>query len=266
MAEFGANGKSGSVSLSQTRDMVREALRDGRLSLAWQPVVMGRDFGRAAFHEGLIRLHDRMGRVIPAGRFMPAVEADDLGRRVDCEALRLGLATLRRQPGLRLSINLSVRSIDCPRWSAILHEGVAGQPSVAERLIIEITESSAMERPEAVAGFMDRLRRLGISFAMDDFGAGQTAFRHFRDFRFDLVKIDGRFSRNIEADRDNQVLASALVMIGRQFDMFTVAEMVETPQEAAWLQAAGIDGLQGYLFGLPSAKPSWNAAALRRTA
>lgn len=250
----------------QTISMVREALQNRRAMLAWQPVVMGRDPRRVAFHEGLIRLLDPTGRVIPARDFIGAVETDELGRMIDCQALRIGLEALKREPGLRLSVNMSARSIGYPRWSEILHRGLAGHPSAAERLILEITESSAMLMPEIVIAFMDSLQRKGISFALDDFGAGYTAFRFFKDFSFDLVKIDGQFIRNIHADADNQVLTQALMMIARQFDMFAVAESVETPQEAAWLQAAGIDCMQGYLFGLPSTKPDWNTAAARRSA
>jgi EAL domain-containing protein (putative c-di-GMP-specific phosphodiesterase class I) len=250
----------------QTIAMVREALENRRARLAWQPVMMGRDPTRVAFYEGLIRLMDPTGRVIPARDFMGAVETDELGRMIDCTALRMGLETLKREPGLRLSVNMSARSIGYPRWSEILKRGLAGNPTLAERLILEITESSAMLMPEIVIAFMDGLQRKGISFALDDFGAGYTAFRFFKEFSFDLVKIDGQFVRNIDADADNQVLTQALMSIGRQFDMFTVAESVETPQEAAWLQAAGIDCMQGYLFGLPASRPVWNPDAMKQTA
>ncbi len=249
-----------------TMSMVRDALDNRRVMLAWQPVVMGRDPTRAAFHEGLIRLLDATGRVIPARDFMGSVESTELGRIIDCQALRIGLETLKREPGLRLSINMSARSIGYPRWSEVLRRGLNGNPTVAERLILEITESSAMQMPEIVIAFMDGLRRKGISFALDDFGAGYTAFRFFRDFSFDIVKIDGQFIRNIHADADNQVLTQALILIGRQFDMFTVAESVESPHEVAWLQAAGVDCLQGYLFGVPTTKPAWTTEAARKSA
>jgi EAL domain-containing protein (putative c-di-GMP-specific phosphodiesterase class I) len=111
--------------------------------------------------------------------------------------------------------------------------------------------------PELVSTFMSDLQRKSISFALDDFGAGHTAFHHFKQFYFDVLKIDGQFIRNIAHDPDNQVITQALVTIGKQFDMFTVAECVETPAEAAWLQALGVDCLQGYHFGAPSLVPPW---------
>jgi EAL domain-containing protein (putative c-di-GMP-specific phosphodiesterase class I) len=107
---------------------------------------------------------------------------------------------------------------------------------------------------------MEELQDKGIIFALDDFGAGNTAFRHLRHFCFDILKIDGQFARNVDADADNQVLCEALISLARHFDMLVVSEAVETPQEAAWLTAAGVDCLQGYHFGAPTMNPPWAAA------
>jgi EAL domain-containing protein (putative c-di-GMP-specific phosphodiesterase class I) len=169
----------------------------------------------------------------------------------------MGLATLIRHPELRLSVNMSARSIGYGRWMRILRQGLKTAPLVGERLILEITESSAMLVPELVISFMDELRREGIAFALDDFGAGFTALRHLRDFCFDVVKIDGEFCRGVEADPDNQALVRAMVAIARQFDMLVVAEGVETGASANVLRDLGADCLQGYAFGLPTVKPDF---------
>ncbi len=207
------------------------------MTLAYQPVMMARAPQQVAFHEGLVRLMDPSGRTIPARDFMESVETSQIGRLIDCASLELGLAALARDPQLRLSINMSARSIGFARWIEILDRGLAHEPTVAERLILEITEGSAMLMPEIVTSFMARLQRKGISFGLDDFGAGYTAFRYFRDFMFDMVKIDGQFVRGVARDPDNQVLVEALGLIARQFDMFTVAESVETAEDAEWLIA-----------------------------
>ena len=86
----------------------------------------------------------------------------------------------------------------------------------------------------------------------DDFGAGRTSFQHLRDFRFDMLKIDGGFITGIDQSPDNQMLVSSLTGIGRQFDMMVIAEYVETAQEARVLRNLGVDGLQGFLFGKPT--------------
>lgn len=238
-------------------DMVDTAIRHKQVMLAFQPVVSAAQPHRAAFYEALIRVMDPTGRVIPARDFITQVETRETGRLIDCLALEKGLATLADQPSLRLSINMSARSIGYGRWMRTLTRGLAADPTVAERLILEITESSAMLVPELVVRFMNDLQSRGIAFALDDFGAGYTSFRFLRDFFFDLIKIDGQFVRGIASDADNQVLTAALLNIGRQFDMVTVAESVESREDAAYLTALGLDCLQGYHFGAPTIRPPW---------
>lgn len=238
-------------------NMVKEALRHNQAVLAFQPVVLSKSSNKVAFYEGLIRILDATGRPIPAKDFIHTVEDSETGRIIDCLSLELGMKALMAEPTLRLSINMSARSVGYRRWMQTLETGLAQDDTIAERLIMEITESSAMATPELVVSFMNDLQGKGISFALDDFGAGYTSFRYLRDFYFDILKIDGQFTKNIAADRNNQVLVEALVMIGRQFEMFTVAENVETEQDARILQSMGIDCLQGYYFGAPSINPYW---------
>ncbi len=250
----------------QTLTMVRAAIDAKRLRLAYQPVMLARDAAQVAFHEGLIRVLDPTGRIIPARDFMAAVESHEIGREIDCAALEIGLNALARVQSLRLSINMSARSIGYPRWMRILRRGLAASPTVGERLILEITESSAMLVPEIVIAFMDELKAAGIAFALDDFGSGFTAIRYFKDFFFDILKLDGAFVRNVDTDPDTRALAAALLSIGKHFQMFTVAEAVETVQEAAMLQAMGVDCLQGFLFGAPTLKPAFLGQTARKTA
>ncbi len=246
-----------------TLQMVREALDKRRSLLAFQPVVQARMPKRAAFYEGLIRIVDHTGRIIPAMDFMDAVETNELGRRIDCLALELGLQTLAAEPSIRLSVNLSARSIGYPEWLAVLERGLRKSPEIGERLILEITESSAMIMPDLVTVFMQDMQERGICFALDDFGAGFTAFRYLKDFYFDIVKIDGTFIREIGQSPENQVLVQALVSIARHFDMFTVAESVETAEDARILVEMGVDCLQGYYFGAPSTQEPWKITHIK---
>ncbi|MDQ2089415.1 EAL domain-containing protein [Marimonas arenosa] len=237
--------------------MVDDAVRHRQVMLAFQPIVQARRPDFAAFYEGLLRVRDDSGRIIPAGEFIREIEETETGRIMDCLALEQGLQVLYEQPALRLSINMSARSIGYDRWTRTLKRGLKRDATVAERLILEITEASAMTVPELVTNFMAPLQRKGISFALDDFGAGFTSFRYLRDFFFDVVKIDGQFIRGIHADPDNQVLTRALVSIAQQFDMFTVAEFVESAEDVAFLTDIGVDCLQGYYFGAPTVHPTW---------
>lgn len=245
-------------------DMVRAAVERKEVMLAYQPVVSCADPDRPAFWEALIRVLDHTGRIIPARDFIDAIETTELGRKIDCLAIEFGLAELAAVPDLRLSINMSARSIGYPAWMRALNRGLAIDPTAGERLILEITESSAMIMPDTVSVFMRDLQDRGVAFALDDFGAGFTSFRYLREFYFDILKIDGQFIRGVAVNRDNQCLAQALLSIAHHFDMFAVAESVETQADAAWLAGIGMDCLQGYLYGAPVVTPTWRRAGAER--
>ncbi|WP_089995583.1 EAL domain-containing protein [Cognatiyoonia koreensis] len=232
--------------------LVQDALAAGRAQLAFQPVVITLDHSKTAFHEGLIRVKDSAGRVIPAAHFMPVIEDMDLGRQVDVVTLELALKTLRHHPGIRLSVNVSARSLGDGRWRRVLDAALNERASLGDRLIFEMSETSVMLLHEIVAQFMEEMQPRGVAFALDGFGAGMTAFRHLKEFFFDLVKIDKSFVRGIANDPDNQVLAEALITVAQQFEMFTVADGVETAEDATYLATLGVDCLQGYHFGIPS--------------
>jgi EAL domain-containing protein (putative c-di-GMP-specific phosphodiesterase class I) len=252
-----------SVAEGATLDLVRAAIDAKRLRLAYQPVVLAKDPARVAFYEGLMRVLEPSGRVIPAKDFMTTVETTELGRKIDCAALELGLKALAKREDLRLSVNMSARSIGYSPFMDLLRRGLAVAPTIGERLILEISESSAMLMPEIVAAFMEEVQMAGVAFALDDFGSGQFAVRHFKEFCFDIVKLDGRYLRGLDRDPGNRAVAMALLAIGRSFEMFTVANAIETPAEAAILQQMGVDCMQGYLFGAPSLKPSFEQEAAR---
>lgn len=248
----------------QTLSMVREALRRGRVKLAYQPVVVAMNTARVGFYEGLIRILDSAGRPIPARAFMSAVEAHELGREIDCASLNLGLQTLIQRPELRLSINMSARSIGYPKWTRLLRQSLNDNPDLGDRLILEITEDSTMHLPEIVSAFMRQFRGFGVSFALDDFGAGKISIPQLHSFGFDILKIDGKFTRNILSSRSHQEIIAALLAVAKQFERMSVAEAVETEEDARWLAALGLDMLQGHAFGAPTVTPPWEEQAARK--
>ncbi len=237
--------------------MATEAVKHKQCRLAFQPVVQAHPPNGVAFYEGFIRVLDETSRVIPAREFMPQVENTPIGRDLDCVALEMGLRTLIRNPGIRLSINMSARSIGYSNWSRVLDRFLQKDSSLGERLILEISECSAMQVPELVVDFMDRQQARGIAFALDDFGASNFGFRHFREFLFDAAKIDGQFIRGISNNPDNQSLVRALIAVAREFEILVTAESVESDEDAHFLIANGVDCLQGFLYGAPSVTPPW---------
>jgi len=231
---------------------VAAALSDNRMELFYQPIIRSGSNNFVAFYEGLARIRMPGGAIISAGQFMPFIENTALGTKLDRRILCLALKQLTNNSDIRLSINMSVLSMRDTGWLDILESASSG---ICERLIIEITEGAAMSDIELTTAFMHRVRRKHCSIALDDFGTGATSFRYFKDFRFDFVKIDGLFIRDLCYDKDNQVLVQALIDISKHFDMVTVAEFIETDGEAEIATKLGIDCLQGYLIGKPAAQP-----------
>ncbi len=246
-----------------------QGLAQGRLGFHYQPVVRARQPGFPAFYEMLARLTLPTGQVLPAGAFLPVCEDGPLGRVIDRLALTEALRALAADKSLRLSVNISPRSMGDEEWLAILAAAARGGGGICGRLILEITEDAALQNADQMLDFMHHVRGTGCALALDDFGAGATGFRHFREFRFDMVKIDGVFAQGIHASPDNQVLLDCLMSIARHFEMATVAERVETVADADWLRARGVDCLQGYLYGRPARArelPAREDAADRRAA
>lgn len=240
-----------------TLDMVAEALRLRRMRLAYQPAVYAADSSIIGFFEGFIRLLNSRDQVIPARDFMTEAERQPLGREIDCAALQMGLMTLQRNPNIRISVNMSARSVGYRPWIAILRKALAAHPELGPKLILEINEDSAMQVPDVLLPFMDDMRQSGIVFALDDFGAGMTSLQMLRDFRFEIAKIDGQFIRDIDSTDANQPLVRAAIAMAEELKMFVVAEAVETVGEANWLRAEGVGCLQGYLFGAPTVTPDF---------
>jgi len=242
---------------SNVLETVRDALKYGRTALAFQPVIQAAPPQKVVFYEGLIRIIDPAGRHIPARDFITEVENTELGRLIDCATLQLGLAILAEQPDVRLSVNMSAQSIGYPKWVRTLEDGLRRSPDMAKNLILEMTENSVMAAPEVARYFMNDMQKLGLCFALDNFGAGQTSLVQLRDFYFDIIKMDGQFTKNLAQSADNQSLIQAVIGIAGSFEMFCVAQNVETASDAEVLTELGVDCLQGYHLGVPTLTPPW---------
>jgi EAL domain-containing protein (putative c-di-GMP-specific phosphodiesterase class I) len=243
----------------ETLTLVVNALRERRMRLAFQPVVYAADPSVIGFFEGYIRLLNQRDQVIPARDFMGAVEQHELGREIDCAALQMGLMTMQRNPQIRVSVNMSARSVGYRPWVTILRKALRDTPRLGTNLILEINEASAMQVPDVLKPFMAEMRGHGIVFALDDFGAGMTSLRLLRELRFEIAKIDGALVREVDLLSDQQVLARAAIALAQELGMYVVAEAVETEGEAKWLRDAGVGCLQGYLFGPPTVTPDFRA-------
>ncbi len=243
-------------------EQVKLALKERRLCFAYQPIVDA-ESGEVQLYECLLRMHAPDGEVITANRFVPVIEQLGLMRAVDRHALEVAIDDLERYPGVRLAVNISGFTAADRSWLRALTARLKNRRELAERLVIEITETAAMYDIEETARFVTGVRELGCKVAVDDFGAGYTTFRHLKSLTVDLVKIDGSFVKGICNSEANQLFIRNLLSLAKNVGLETVAECVETAEEAKYLAGEGVELLQGYLFGRPTLTPDWKDDAAR---
>jgi diguanylate cyclase (GGDEF)-like protein len=237
-------------------DEIVTALNERRIKLAYEPVVaaLARE---CAFHECLVRMDQGDGQVLLAPDIVPVAERLGLIRLVDHRVLELVVAELAAAPDICLSLNISPDTTMDPDWWASIESLMRAHPGVAERLIVEITETVAIQDIDDVRGFVTRLKNFGSRIAIDDFGAGYTSFRNLRKLGVDIVKIDGAFVQNITHSTDDRAFVQTLIDLARRLDIKTVAEWVQDEEAADMLRDWGCDYIQGRLIGLASADRPW---------
>jgi diguanylate cyclase (GGDEF)-like protein len=241
----------------QIADEVVLALKENRLKLAYQPIVQARS-RQVSHHECLLRMVKPDGSILTAGHFVPAAEQMGIVHLVDRFALEATINKLRAHKKVTLAVNVSGTAASDPAWLQDFVEYVRTARDVADRLIVELTETAALHHFEENSRFVSQLRELGVRVAIDDFGAGYTSFRNLQMLHVDTVKIDGSYVENLSASPENQVFVRTLVGLARSFDIKTVAEWVSSEDDAALLQNFGVDYFQGFHFGQPIMDPTWD--------
>ena len=239
-----------------TAEAVKRALRDDRLVLAFQPIVDSDGFV-PCYYEGLVRLRHPDGRIEPAAAFVDVVERMGLARALDRRVFELALAELDAHPDLVLSINLSAISTVDRGWLRTAGAAFAQRPHLARRLIVEITETAAVSDLGEIVDFVAAVREYGCRVALDDFGAGYTSFGHLRRLAVDIVKIDRSFVFDIASNDGNRHFVRTIFDLAGNLGLETIAEGIETLQDAEVLKTLRIPRFQGYLFAQPTIERPW---------
>lgn len=234
---------------------VYRALEEGRMRMAYQP-VMDMAAGKIAFFEALIRMVDGEGKLIAAEKFIPSLEELGMMRLLDIYVLNTAVRELEQFPDIMLSVNVSNQSLVDAGWLRAAVSLLSAKPHISSRLIVEITESSAMNDVHAAARVVRTLKDLGCRIALDDFGAGSTSFMQLKLLSVDIVKIDKAYIRDIH-DPMNQLFVKSLLELANGMGLQTVAEGAETKEEAAMLKTGGVSHVQGYAIGFPSIERVW---------
>jgi EAL domain-containing protein (putative c-di-GMP-specific phosphodiesterase class I) len=239
----------------QLEAALRRAEERGELMLHYQPqldVASQRVIGL----EALARWrHPELGMISPA-EFIPLAESTGQILGLGAWVMRTAARQMKRwidegQPPLVVAVNLSAIQFKDPGLPemvrSILEE--AGLPP--ECLELELTESVAAGNPQAACAILDRLHALGIRLSIDDFGTGFSSLNHLKRFPIHTLKIDQSFVRDIGTDPDDRAIVQAIIQMAHALRLTTIAEGVETTEQASFLQAHGCDMVQGYRYCRP---------------
>ena len=231
--------------------------------LAYQPVVNLIDASTHHF-EALVRFGDAES---PFPQIRMAEEMD-LIEGLDLAILETAIEAMGARPELILAVNVSGRTIMSPSYVAAATQLIAGSPGVRGRLMLELTETAAIAEMDQASRHLDALRREGCEICLDDFGAGASSLAYLQNLKFDVLKIDGRYIRDLQYGGRDATFVMHLVSMCRDLGIKTVAEMVETSAAELAVRKAGVDMAQGWLYGMaadipvsPTPKHLWNTAA-----
>lgn len=231
-------------------DRIVRALNERRMILALQPIVSAGS-RQPVYYEALVRMREPDGTIVVAGEFIEVAEQLGLVRLIDHRVLELCIKLLKEAPKLRLALNVSGETASDPEWLNALRGITNGDASLTQRMMVEITEISAIRDIDESIAFVKSLKELGCRTAIDDFGSGYSSFRNLRLLDFDIVKLDGSFIRDLPKSREDQILVRSLIDLAKNFSMETVAEWVTDEETAKLVEGAGINYMQGFYLGEP---------------
>jgi len=233
---------------------LRNALGNGELLLHYQPkfqISTGQIIGA----EALVRWRHPERGLVPPAEFIPLAEATGLVVQVGEWVLEAACAQAQAWkeqglPPIRLAVNVSAREFTSALPGRV-RDTLARYGLEPSWLELEITESTLMNNIERVIGIMDRITAMGVTLSLDDFGTGYSSLSYLKRFPIDTLKIDRSFTTGIPDDANDCAIASTIISIAQQLKHKVIAEGVETREQLAFLQKAGCDEVQGYLFSKP---------------
>ncbi len=233
---------------------IRKALTEDEFRLFYQPIVSV-PTGRIEGFEALLRWESAELGQVPPSDFIHLAEANGLIVPIGRWALKTACSQARewQRAGIpaRVSVNLSAREFRQPDLYLTVRDTIAETGLHAPLLDLEITERVAMESPDVSQFVLRELRSLGVSISIDDFGTGYSSLAYLRSLPIDTLKIDGSFIQAMVGDPQSAAIVRSVIDLAHNLNLGTVAEGVETEEQAALLRRAACDRLQGYVVSRP---------------
>lgn len=238
--------------MSETNEKIREfkaAVAERRISFVAQPIVSLKD--RSIHHYEMLVRFEAGKSPFEMVNFAEKVGIiSDLDLAATEHAIQF-ISQHKATPFKGLAVNLSGHSLQNDRFVFSLMRLLKQVDFLRERLLFEVTESSAIEDLSSVNTILQDIRKLGHAVCLDDFGAGSAAFQYIKAFDVDYVKLDGGYVRQCLANRKDAMVLKSMAMLCRDLKIKTIAEMVENEDQLKLLTGLGVSEGQGWLFGKP---------------
>jgi len=237
---------------------ITDALKNDHFILYFQPIYPLNETGKNEnYYEVLLRYRDKSGKILPPASLLSAAERFGTIGEVDRWVIKNSLKWLsdnHQIHNVRLSINLSGRSLNDKKIFNFINEQITNNNVDPHQISFEITETAAIGSLDAAKTLMQQLKKVGCTFSLDDFGSGLSSFAYLKNLPVNTLKIDGSFVRNIADDPIDFAMVRSIHEIGKIMGMHTIAEFVETEAIIEKLKEIGVDYAQGYAIAKPSSE------------
>jgi len=241
----------------RTVSAFKSVVAEGDFTAAFQPIIDART-GVIHHYEALARFRPgEIGKT--AYEHITFAEETGLVAEFDIAMARKVIDWLNKTPRnskTAVAVNVSGISVGTLSYLSRLDQLLAANVWARGRLMFEITESAQMTDLDAANAFIQRLRTQGYGVCLDDFGAGAANFQYLSALEIDVVKLDGSAVRNAVRAHKGKAFLKALVALCRELGVSTIAEMIDDERTLAFVRACGVEYVQGFLFGQPSADVS----------
>jgi diguanylate cyclase (GGDEF)-like protein len=230
---------------------LREAIAEGQFELHYQPVVDAKTRQLCGV-ETLVRWRHPTKGMIPPDNFIPLAESTGLIVPLGEWILKEACADATAWPEhVKVAVNISAIQFKKGNLFEVILGTLVKTGLPPERLELEITETSLLENQEAHLTTIRQLKNLGLSIALDDFGTGFSSINYLTIFPFDKIKIDKSFTKGVLSRSECKAVVASSLALAKGLGIVTTVEGVETEEQFEYMRIAGVELVQGYLFGKP---------------
>ena len=230
-------------------NILKNSIENKSVVCYYQPIIDNKS-EKIAKYETLVRIIHN-GKIIPPGQFLDIAKQSVYYSKITEIVLTEAFKIINRLKNQNISINISEIDIERESIRELIYKLILQNQDYAKFLTFELLEDANIEKYDVLHAFIEKVKKLGVSIAIDDFGSGYSNFVRLINYRPDYLKIDGTLIKNIHKDKYSYSVVKAIIGLAKENNMKTIAEFVENEEIFNVIKELGIDYSQGYYFGGP---------------